>query len=323
MPHANGVSMRIALAGAALLSMLNCLTAFTVEQARAKSVDRPPRSIKAILVDGRLISGWGAATTNEDRLDLLVSTDRVRLTAHLNWKQVASIEVRDRNISVARFRKQLAKFVLPVLPPLKGDSTPFRIEPLLDENSGEPLTASQTTVRSIQMEARLASWDNDSESDGLLLELFVLAATGHPTIVPGQLSATLTGLRQAITGGQSTLNRKPPMAQLEQWSVPVRVSDFADGRAVLKLPFRKLQPDRDLNIATETLLEISYGVPTVGVFKASQPDVLIRQPGFFRNQLFLSTGNRLLPSEAPLRQSRRPLSGDLHREKFRPTFQVR
>ena len=139
----------------------------------------------------------------------------------------------------------------------------------------------------------------------------------------GQLTATLTGLRQQVTGGQSTLNRQAPVTQLQQWNIPVRVSDFSDGRAVVKLPFRNLAPDRDLTIATETLLEISYGVPSVGVLKASQPDVLIRQPSFFRDELFLTTGDRLLPSEAPAPQSRRPLSRDPHKGIFRPTFQVR
>ena len=208
-------------------------------------------------------------------------------------------------------------------PTATPSSLPFRIEPLRHDKTSEPLPSSPSMPQSVQINARLATWDQDAKPDGLLLELFVLGGTGHPTVAPGQLTAKLTGIRQAITGGEGVRSRKPPVAPLEQWSLSVKHSDFEEGRAVVQLPFRKLRPDRDLNIAAETLLEISYSVSSVGVFKASQPDVLIRHPSFFRDELFLSTGNRLLPSEAPGNQTNRSLRRDPNREIFRPSFRVR
>ena len=323
MPSANGDAMRFALAAAAILSAVNCLSVCAEETVNERLTNRRPRSIVAMLRDGRQITGHVAATTSDERLDLVLASERAQLTAHLTWNQVAAIDVGRRQVSVDRFRKQLPKFTLPVESPTQTALPPRRIVPLLNRQSGEPQSLPRQIPRSVQIEARLANWDKDAEPDGILLELFVLDGMGHPTIVPGQLTATLTGLRQQITGGQETLNRKPPTTQLERWSIPIRVSDFADQRAIVKLPFRSLQPDRDLSIASETLLEISFGVSSVGVLKASQPDVLIRQPSFFRDNLFLSTGNRLLPTEAPVRQSVRPLSRDPNREIFRPTFQVR
>lgn len=276
-----------------------------------------------MLNDGRQIFGRVAPTTDDSQLDLVVASERVHLTAHVRWEQVVSFRVRDRQIPVAKLRKQLSKYMLPEPASKNAASRPPGITPLLNQDTGELIASHQPTLQSVQMEARLASWDQDAEPDGLLLELFVLDGTGHPTIATGQLTAKLTGIRQEVTGGRGTLDRKPPVTPLEQWSVNVRNADFADGRAVVKLPFRMLQPDRDLNIAAETLLEISYGVSSVGVFKASQPDVLIREPSFFRDELFLSTGDRLLPSEAPATQSGRPSSRNPNREIFRPTFQVR
>ncbi len=320
---ADGDAMRFVLATAALLSCLRCSIALAEDSRPRDASARRPRPVTAMLNDGRKISGRIASTTDDSRLDLVVASERVHLTAHLRWEQVASFKVRDRQISVPRLRKQLSKYMLPESPSKNGVSKPLRIAPLLNEETGEPIVSHQMTPRSVQMGARLASWDQDAEPDGLLLELFVLDGSGHPTVIPGELTARLTGIRQAVTGGRSTLDRKSPVTPLEQWSLTVRNSDFADGRAVVKLPFRSLQPDRDLNIAAETLLEISYGVSSVGVFKASQPDVLIRQPSFFRDELFQSTGDRLLPSESPATQSQRPLSRDPRREVFRPTFQVR
>lgn len=315
--------MRFVLTTAALLSCFHCSNALAEDNRSREASARPPRPVTAILNDGRQIFGRVAATTDDSRLDLVVASERVHLTAHLKWEQVALFNVRDRQVPVARFRKQVSKYTLPEPASKNAVSRPLRITPLLNEDTGEPIVSNQSTPRSVQMEARLASWDQDAEPDGLLLELFVLDGTGHPTVAPGQLTAKLTGIRQQVTGGRGTLDRKPPVRPLEQWSFTVRNSDFTDGRAVVKLPFRMLHPDRDLNIAAETLLEISYGVSSVGVFKASQPDVLIRRPSRFRDELFLSTGNRLLPSEAPATQSGRPSSRNPNREIFRPTFQVR
>jgi hypothetical protein len=315
--------MRLALAAAAFIFSLNCLSVRAEEFANRRLSNRRPRSVTAILNDGRQISGRVAATTNDDRLDLVAGSERVQLTAHLNWDQVVAIETGRRQVSVERFRRQLAEFTLPAETSTLVARPPRTILPLLHDDSDEPPSPARQIPRSLQIDARLASWDKDAQPDGLLLELFVLDETGHPTVVPGQLTATLTGLRQQITGGQETLNRKPPTAQLERWVIPICVSDFGDGRATVKLPFRNLQPDRELSIASETLLEISYGVSSVGVLKASQPDVQIRQPSYFRDELFLSTGNRQLPSEGSAPPTRRPLSRDPHREIFRPTFQVR
>ncbi|MDA0807691.1 MAG: hypothetical protein O2945_17370 [Planctomycetota bacterium] len=315
--------MRLALAAAAFIFSLNCLTVRAEEIANRRPSNRRPRSVTAILNDGRQIFGRVAATTNDERLDLVAGSERVQLTAHLNWDQVVAIETGRRQVSVERFRRQLAEFTLPAETSTLVARQPRKILPLLHDDSDDSQSPSRKIPRSLQIDARLTSWDKDAQPDGLLLELFVLDETGHPTVVPGQLTATLTGLRQQITGGQETLNRKPPTAQLERWSMPIRVSDFADGRASVKLPFRNLQPDRDLSIASETLLEISYGVSSVGVLKVSQPDVQIRRSSLFRDELFLSTGNRQLPSEGPAPPTRRPLSRDPHREIFRPTFQVR
>tara|TARA_R110002072_G_scaffold243821_2_gene403088 strand:+ start:66124 stop:67074 length:951 start_codon:yes stop_codon:yes gene_type:complete len=316
--------MRLALAAAAFIFSLNCLSVRAEEIANRRPSNRRPRSVTAILYDGRQISGRVAATTNNDRLDLVASSERVQLTAHLSWDQVVAIDTGRRQVSVERFRQQLPEFALPAVVSNRADLPPRKILPLLQDGSNVPQSLPRQIPRSVQIDARLTSWDTDAQPDGLLLELFVLDGTGHPTIVPGQLTAALTGLRQQITGGQETLNRKPLTAQLERWNVPVRVSDFVDGRAIVKLPFRNVQPNRDLGIASETLLEISFGVPSVGVLKASQSDVLIRQPSYFRDELFLSTGNRQLPSEGPAPPTtRRPPNRDPHREIFRPTFQVR
>lgn len=305
--------MRYALAGAALLSLIDCQYV-AADRRAAGSVVRLPAEVTAILIDGRQITGRVAATTDDQRLDLIVASSRIAVTSHLSWQQVDSFSVNERQFSVDRFRKRLDRFLLPEPPVRHRQATLQPVVPLSHdpghghrhskrgrvpdgdhEDSGTGMSALKA-ARAIQMDARIANWDSDPAADGLLLELYVLDENGQPLHVPGQLTAKLIGLRQQITGGQTTVGRQPPVADLESWSQPLRVANFADGVAIVKLPFRRLVPERDLDIAPGTLLQISYGVSSVGVFKASQPDVLIRRPSRFRDDLFLSTGNRVPPS---------------------------
>ncbi len=315
--------MRFALGAAAILSVLNCLSACAEESIGRRSPDETTKSITAILHDGRHVSGFVAETTNGDQLDLIVASERVQLIAHLNWAQVAAIDTGDGQLPVEQVRRQLSEFTQHSGTPKLLDRQLRQAGSLIESDSSEPRTLPHQIPRSVELDARLASWDQDAEPDGLLLELYVLDGMGRPMVASGQLTATLTGLRQSITGGQNTRGRKPPTVQIGKWNTVVQAGDFTDGRVVVELPFRHIQPDRDLSIATESLLTISFGVSSVGVFKASQPDVLIRHPSFFRDELFLSTGNRRLPSEGAIPHPERPSSGGPYREIFRPTFRVR
>lgn len=306
--------MRYALAGAAFLFLINFRHA-AADQQDAQSAVKSPAEVTAILIDGRQITGRVAATTDDVRLDLHVASQRVSVTSHLSWQQVDSFRVDEQQVSVAQFRQTLDRFILSEPPTRIRPTKPLSVVPLTklqnhanrhSERSGGQNThradskmgrSSLKETTSIQIDARIANWDRDPAADGLLLELYVLNDGGHPLRVPGRLTAKLVGLRQQITVGQLTLDREPPVADLESWSQPLRAADFADGVAIVKLPFRRLVPERDLDISAFTLLQVSYGVSSVGVFKASQSDVLIRHPSVFRDDLFLSTGHRVLPIE--------------------------
>jgi hypothetical protein len=94
--------MRYGLAGAALLSFMNCQHA-AADRRDGRFAARLPAVVTVILIDGRQITGRVAATTDDQRLDLIVASQRVSVTSHLSWQQVDSFCVNERQVSVGRF----------------------------------------------------------------------------------------------------------------------------------------------------------------------------------------------------------------------------
>ena len=150
---------------------------------------------------------------------------------------------------------------------------------------------------SIRADAWLGNWDRDAEPDGLELAIELLDKNGKSVPAGGFYTARLIGLPQQYTGGQSTLKRTPNVVELAKWGDRVRSTEFADGVLKVRLPFRRFNPNKQLDISADTLLEVEFGIAGRGVFKTSIADVLVRQPSFFRDELQLRTGRRRLSSE--------------------------
>jgi hypothetical protein len=149
----------------------------------------------------------------------------------------------------------------------------------------------------MRVTAWLNSWDRDAEPDGLELLIQLLDKTGRPIEAPGSYTARLVGLPKEFTGGQSTLKRTRKTVELEKWGDRIRSTRFEEGTLRVRLPFRRFDPNLALDIAAYSLLEVEYGIAGKGVFKVSIADVLVREPSFFRDELQLRTGRRVLPSE--------------------------
>lgn len=304
--------MRLTLAAMALLGVLFNQNAV----ADSASTESPTATV--LLIDGRVVTGRVLATSDATQLDVLLASDSVQVTTHVDWSDVLALLIGDQQISVEAFRDHLANYVASVEPLLPTETSaaplqsipepgvvpvavPVEIQPPVDfqnvDKVHKPRHESPRLAKSIDIHVRLANWDQDAEPDGLLLELYVFDERGWSLHVPGQFSATLTGLRNESIRGRIAVDGKPTAKPLERWDIRIAASEFQNGRAVVKLPFRRPGRNHEFDVAPFALLQVSYGVASVGVFRATQPDVPIQQTSFFRDELFLSTGDRHLPSE--------------------------
>lgn len=268
-----------------LLSVSVCLSV-----ANACSGDEPiPKSIVRVeRTDGRVLVGRVDARTDATSLQLTLGTPRIRLTTPVPWDVVRAVWVDDTSFTAAEFQTQWEALAVEPGPVLSA--------PAID---GPIPVVAHNRPAAINGDARLGHWDRKPDSDGLLLELVLIDSNGQPMTQAGQLDVQLIGLRQGARGGRATLGRKPSVLMLERWGYTIRADAFRDGVLQVRLPFRRLNPQTDIDVAADAFLKVRYGVPSQGVFELSIPDVFIREFSPFRDELYQTTGSRLLPGEQP------------------------
>jgi len=170
--------------------------------------------------------------------------------------------------------------------------------------SGDSLAAPlPAKLRSIAVQAHLAHWDKDAQSDGLRIFVSALDIDGYSVPIDGHIEFTVVVERELINGGQSYA-RRPDFVIRERKSQLVRRQDFINGTAVYELKFSRFHPDFDPNVSLQGLLFARLSVPGQGVFEASDAQVFLREPSRFRDQLQYYTPGRYLPLESGAQRNR-------------------
>ena len=288
------------LTTALLLSVL-CRTGIAEEEVGAQQSENVPAKIRVLLNDGRWLTGRVAPDTNRQQLRLVLGTPNIVVTTVVATSDIAAIETPTGELTANEFLNQLGNYRV-------ADewsvAVPGRSQPV-EQNFRRTGVRPQRTIAAISATTRLVNWDRDAALDGLILELTAIDQSGRPVAASGQLDVELIGLHRPVSGGRSSADdqRRANAPSLESWHIPIHAAGEAararddNGTTVLKLPFRKFKPEREPDIAFVGLLKVRFGVSGVGVFETSISDVIIREPSLFRDELFLSTGRRLLPGE--------------------------
>jgi hypothetical protein len=71
-------------------------------------------------------------------------------------------------------------------------------------------------------------------------------------------------------------------------------SDFGPNGATVDLPFKKLDPERDLDVIPVGLLQARLGISGQGSFQAPATELWLRPTSYLRDELQLHTGQRSL-----------------------------
>ncbi len=266
------------------------------------------------LKNGRKVSGEVDFRTSDELLWLRISDPGIVLRSAFAWQQVDSVLHRGQKLSAKEFgaRTPHLKSKLPENF-FSTNRQPVVVRPDADLSqipsanqqagqAGRPLDGDQQSysnrrVQSLHIEAVVANWDGDVETDGLRIFVYPLDAVGRVVPVNANLRLKLFGQRFAPTTARRW-RRNQPFPELETWSVRVRKSDFDEERgAVYDLRFRRFHPEIDVDIAPDALLNARLSVPGNGSFDASDANVNLRPLSQFRDELQLGTGRRFLRRE--------------------------
>ena len=149
----------------------------------------------------------------------------------------------------------------------------------------------RSRVQFLKLDATVANWDSDPETDGLIVRIEPVDEQGTPVAVTGLLEVELL----AHTTGRSASQQ--PFMRMAYWAEAVRTEDFSPSGAVYRLPFQQMHPEFDRQYAAHGSVLARLSIPAMGVFAATADTVRIRPFSPVRDKLQQLTGQRFFPEE--------------------------
>ena len=237
---------------------------------------------------GRSLTGVVDAQTTSRRLWLRLTAPNIVALSSVDWREVTRIEAQGRDYSVEEFRPEAMQqkssvqagiFIKPVA---KEDDA------VIDEKSVLP------KVRSLRIDAELANWDGDAEVDGFELRISPLASDRNVVPVSGMLTVQLIG--QNLTPNLMFEPIGENYSRLERWSMRLNRGSFSGQEAVVRLPFRRIHPEYEVDVRNYGQLNASLSVDGQGVYDASVP-VIMRTYSPLRERMQQYNRYRFFPGE--------------------------
>lgn len=247
--------------------------------------------------DGRVITGEVDEDTDDHLLWIRQEKEQILLTTSVKWAEIVAAHDGEESLPVDQLstvlRAQATREPIGFLLHQAIYHTPSKCEgscPTPLSSAPNPRIRSKR-VRSLEIEAHLVNLDRDVEPDGLEIVIAALDEHGLSVPVKGTLSVRLWGERIHPHGSLVKYEN------LQRWSQRVRKEDFSEaGLAVYRVRFRTVNPELDLGLHADGLVNVRLSAHGQGNYEASTP-VQIRTFNPVRDRLQLTRGGRFFPDE--------------------------
>ena len=264
------------------------------------------------LSSGRRFTGLVDARTSDERLVLRFARDGATLRRAIEWDRVVGDSVSKQLIEPAQLKATALAMRTEGsgtqgVPGFQGSevsrppTSDFRLPTSDSPTSDSPTSDSRppipdSRVTTVTFDARIANWDGDVETDGLIVELFPIDEDGYAVPARGTVEVELFAphmrdFNHAPLSGGDTLER------VNRWTQAVEPEDFTTRGVRLKLPFAAVHPEFDLDWIGMGLVHVRLAVPGDGVFEDSIDGLRIRPYAPLRDRLEMNTGRRFVPTE--------------------------
>lgn len=274
-------------------------------QAAAATNPQPDSVLRVEVASGRHFVGAVDRQTDAECLYLRSVQGVMQVVRPIEWRRIVRAEIAGMSLSAEQLRNEVQE-VQRRLPPAPASTPRAAPGPVAMPASANRQAVPQVLpknipsadrhVRSLALEATLANWDADVESDGLVVRIYPLDDQGQVVPVDGSLELELVAPRSGPRSDPS------PPVQIGRWVRRTRPDDFqasgpfADG-ARYRLEFQAIHPEFDRQVTAGGLLHARLSVPGQGTFEATTSTVRIRPYSAARDWLEQATGRRFLPSE--------------------------
>ncbi len=286
--------------------------ALAPEPCRAQALSEP-QPLTVELASGRRFTGLVDVRTSDERLVLRFTRGGATLRRSIEWDRVVGASVSKQPIEPEQW-KATALAMRTEGSAAKGSGFRTEVGGQRSEVRGQESKSSPNSdlrpptsdfrppipdsrVTTVTFDARIANWDGDVETDGLIVELFPIDADGYAVPARGTVEVELFApqmrdFSQAPLSGGDTLER------LNRWTQAVEPEDFTTRGVRLKLPYAAVHPEFDLDWIGMGLVHVRLAVPGDGVFEDSIDGLRIRPYAPLRDRLEMNTGRRFVPTEA-------------------------
>lgn len=262
--------------------------------------------VSVSLASGRTLYGTVDPRSDETHLWLVRGDAQASIARPIAWSAIASSQHKERPVTIAELQaiardvaaKQRVEAVANVdLPAWRGvfASAPSTSSSVLEIHE----------VLSLAINAYHANWDNDIESDGLVIEVLPLDRYGQIVPVTASLEVELIApevrrFHDAPHGRGLTLER------IGNWTAALHDEDFGPSGARIELPFLAVHPEFDTKILPHGLVHARLVVPGQGTFDTSDELIRLRPWSPLRDKYWRDTGYRFFPNEQTGRGKRSP-----------------
>lgn len=265
------------------------------------------------VADGRRFTAEIDPRSNAARLWLRFGTAQTTIQRPIEWSAVVRVRRDGVELTGEELKREIAtatKASPPAAIP-KSLVEPFtpkqetanvgglRLWRVPGANSLPPLEPI-APVRSLAVDAYLANWDADVESDGLVVNFAALDDYGDSVPIDGSLEVELVGERQP------PYSRGNAFPVLGRWTQQVTSADGTSpsGYTRVRLPFQAFDPEYVNSLPWFALAHVRLIVPGQGTFEASVDAVRLRGFTPVRDRMEAAAGTRFLPTEQSGRSKR-------------------
>lgn len=227
-------------------------------------------------------------TRTDDKLWLRFSSGGGNILRPISWERVVAAELDGESIKLNELRG--------ICGDVKSGAPPKNKLPTIPVDAKAIPSAPAPIVTSIRIDAWLANWDADVETDGIMVQLQPLDENGEIVPVRGVAEVEL------FAAQRRKFNEAPQsggwMTELVQrWSERIEADQLGPSGILLRLPFAALNPEFNRDVDDWGLVHVSLTVPGSGVFEQSLDGVRLRTWSPVRNGLYLQNGQRFFSTE--------------------------
>lgn len=245
------------------------------------------RMLTVRLASGRDFTASVDARTDE-MLWLRFSSGGGHILRPIAWERVVAAQLDGKDVKITELRGLCAR--------LKSDAPAKEILPPAVAVAKPKQPPGAPTIAYIRIDAWLANWDADVETDGICVQLQPRDENGDLVAVSGSGEVELFAARRRKyheapqSGGWMT-------ELVQRWTERVDAPQIGPSGILWRLPFAAVHPEFSSGVDDWGLVHVRLVVPGSGVFEQSLDGVRLRNWSPVRDGTFRQDGRRFFSTE--------------------------